>query len=170
MAGIGSAAVFVGILATVIPFSFLLRLLQQLPPALVQSHKRWPLAINGLITVMVSAAIGIFLQRTSGGGHGIAQIALEFLIAGLVYGFGLVLVLRQFCGVYEEFIVTVIAAGLALQKTSYSNIVKVEGEDHEAGETEIHIETSRGTHLKLILPTLQVERFYAHVRKKKSIE
>jgi len=87
-----------------------------------------------------------------------------------VYGFGLVLVLRQFCGVYEDFIVTVVAAGLALRKTSYTNIVKAEGEDKDGGETQVLIETSRGSLVKLILPTRDADRFYTHVRKKRSVE
>ncbi len=166
----GPAAVFLGILITVIPFSFLVRLLQQLPRALVQSHKRWPLIVNGLITAVVTAAVVLFLHRAADRSHSGSQIALEFLIAAVVYAFGLVLVLRQFCGVYEEFIITVVAAGLALKKTSYANIVKAEGEDKEGGETQILIETSRGSRVTLIVPTRDAERFYAHVRKKRSIE
>jgi fucose 4-O-acetylase-like acetyltransferase len=170
MSGVGPTAVFIGVLVTVIPFSFLLRLLQQLPAALVRSHARWPLAVNGLITAGVTAVIVLFLHRAADRSHGIAQVGLEFLIAGVVYGFGLVLVVRQFCGVYQDFIITAVMAGVALKKTSYSNIVKAQGEDTESGETKILIETSRGTRLKLILPTRQVERFYTHVRKKRSIE
>ena len=87
-----------------------------------------------------------------------------------MYAFGLVLVLRQFCGVYEDFIITVAVAGLALRKTSYSNILKAEKEDKDGGETQILIETSRGSLVKLILPTKDADRFYNHVRKKRSIE
>jgi hypothetical protein len=170
MMGVGSTAVFLGILTTVIPFSFLLRLLQQLPKALVQSHNRWPLMLNGLITTGVTAVVALFLHRAADRSHGYAQVTLEFLITALVYGFGLVLVLRQFCGVYEEFIITVAAAGLALRKTSYANIVKAESEDKGSGETQILIETSRGSLVKLMLPTRDADRFYRHVRKKRSIE
>lgn len=167
---IGPTALFLGILVTVIPFSFLLRLLQQLPRALVQANSRWPLMLNGLVTAGVTAAVTLFLHRAADRTRDPAQVALEFLIAAVVYAFGLVLVLRQFCGVYEEFIITVVAAGLALRKTSYTNIVKVEGEDGENGETQVVIETSRGSLVKLILPTRDVDRFYTHVRKKRSIE
>jgi fucose 4-O-acetylase-like acetyltransferase len=170
MSGVGPTAVFIGFLVTVIPFSFLLRLLQQLPPALVRSHRKWPLILNGLITAGVTAVIVLFLDRAADRSHGIAQVGLEFLIAGVVYGFGLVLIVRQFCGVYEDYIITAVMAGVALKKTSYSNIVKAEGEDTESGETKVLIETSRGTRLKLVLPTRQAERFYTHVRKKRSIE
>jgi len=170
MTGVGPTALFVGVLVTVLPFSFLLRLLQHLPAALVQSHRRWPLLVNGLIIAGVTTVIALFLHRAADRSHGLLQVAIEFFIAIVVYGFGLVLVLRQFCGVYEEFIITVVFAGLALRKTSYANMVKVEGEDKNSGETEIVIETSKGTRLSLILPTPAVERFYTHVRKKRSIE
>ena len=36
-----------------------------------------------------------------------AGIVVEFLIQAVIYGFGLALLLRQFCGVYEDFIITV---------------------------------------------------------------
>jgi len=170
MTNIGPTALFLGILVTVIPFSFLLRLLQQLPRALVQSHKRWPLVVNGLITAGVTAAVTLFLHRAADRTHSPFQVALEFVIAGVVYAFGLVLVLRQFCGVYEDFIITVVAAGLALRKTSYANIVKAEGEEGDSGETQVLIQTSSGSLVKLILPTRDVDRFYTHVRKKRSIE
>jgi hypothetical protein len=170
MMAVGPTALFLGILVTVIPFSFLIRLLQQLPKALVLSHKRWPLIFNGLVTAAVTAVITLFLHRAADRSHGFSQVALEFVIAAVVYAFGLVLVLRQFCGVYEEFIITVAAAGLALRKTSYANIVKAEGEDRDSGETQILIETSRGILVKLIIPTRDADRFYTHVRKKRSIE
>jgi hypothetical protein len=170
MMGVRPTAVFLAILITVIPFSFLLRLLQQLPKALVQSHKHWPLMLNGLVTVGVTAVVTLFLNRAADRSHGLSQVALEFVIAAVVYAFGLVLILRQFCGVYDEFIITVAAAGLALRKTSYANIVKAEGEDRDSGETRILIETSRGILVKLIIPTRDADRFYTHVRKKRSIE
>jgi hypothetical protein len=170
MMGVGPTAVFLGILVTVMPFSFLMKLLQQLPRALVQSHKRWPLMANGLITAGVTAVVALFLHRAYDRSQGTSQIAIEFLIAAVVYAFGLVLVLRQFCGVYEDFIITVALGGLALRKTSYANIVKAEREDRDGGETEILIETSRGSLVKLIIPTRDADRFYTHVRKKRSIE
>jgi hypothetical protein len=170
MMGMGPTALFIGILVTVIPFSFLLRLLQQLPPALVQSHRRWPLILNGLVIAVVTAVVSLFLHRAADRAQTLERLGLEFLIASVVYGFGLVLLLRQFCGVYEDYIITVVMAGLALKKTSYANIIKAEGHDRDGGETEIVIETSRGQVIRLILPTRNLDRFYKHVRKKRAIE
>jgi len=93
-------------------------------------------------------------------------LALQFMIATVVYGFGLVLLLRQFCGVYEDFIITVGMAGLLLWKTSYTNIAKAETRDAGGGEKEILIETARGGLFTLTLPASGVDRFYAQVRRK----
>src|SRR5207344_125007 len=101
----------------------------------------------------------LFLERATVRANGMRGVIVEFLIQAVIYGFGLALLLRQFCGVYEDFIITVVAAGLALRKTSYSNIVKAEGEDLDSGETRILIETSRGSLVELILPTRDADRF-----------
>src|SRR5262245_24667164 len=161
-----SAAIVFGILISVIPFSFLLWLLHRLPPVLAASHRRWPLLVNCLLMTVVAASTTLFLERAAVRGHGMRGIAVEFLIQAVIYGFGLALLLRQFCGVYEDFIITVGAAGLLLWKTSYTNIAKAETRDAGAGEMQIRIETARGGILSLTLPTHQVERFYAQVRKK----
>jgi hypothetical protein len=93
-------------------------------------------------------------------------IVVEFFIQAVIYGFGLALLLRQFCGVYEDFIITVGAAGLLLWKTSYTNITKADSRDSGGGESRIRVETARGGVLWLTLPAGQVDRFYAQVRKK----
>jgi hypothetical protein len=120
----GASAIAVGILITVLPFSFLLRLLQHLPPAIILSHRRWPLGVNVLLTATVATACAWFFDRALRGTQGATLISFEFLVAAAAYGFGLVLLLRQFCGAYEHFVITVGTGGLVLRKTSYSNIVK----------------------------------------------
>jgi hypothetical protein len=170
MTGLGPAAVVFGILVSAIPFSFLLWVLYRLPPPLVSSHRRWPLLANCVLVTAVVASTALFFQRAAIHAHGVLGVALEFLIAAVVYGFGLALLLRQFCGIYEDFIITVGAAGLLLWKTSYTNIAKAEIRDTGGGETQIRIETARGGQLSLTLPSHHVERFYSQVRKKHSGE
>jgi hypothetical protein len=119
---------------------------------------------------VVAASTALFLERAAVRAHGMRGIVVEFLIQAVIYGFGLALLLRQFCGVYEDYIITVGAAGLLLWKTSYTNIAKAEGRDSGGGEVQIRIETARGGVLSLTLPAQQVERFYAQVRKKHSGE
>jgi len=149
-----------------VPFGFLLLLLHRLPRAIVASHRRWPLLANCLLMTIVATSTTLFLDRAAVRAHGMRGIVVEFLIQAVIYGFGLVLLLRQFCGVYEDFIITVGAAGLLLWKTSYSNIAKADSRDTGGGEASIRIETARGGVMWLTLPADQVERFYAQVRKK----
>ena len=170
MIDLGSAALVFGILVSAIPFSFLLWVLYRLPSPLVPSHRRWPLLVNCVLMTGVAASTALFFQRAAIQAHGIQGIVVEFMIAAVIYAFGLALLLRQFCGVYEDFIITVGAAGMLLWKTSYTNIAKAESHDSGGGETRIRIETARGGQLSLTLPTHQVERFYAQVRKKHSGE
>jgi hypothetical protein len=166
MFGLQSAALVFGIFVSAIPFSFLLWVLYRLPAALVSSHRRWPIILNCLMMTAVAASTALFLQRAAVRPYDLKGLALEFIIATVVYGFGLVLLLRQFCGVYEDYIITVGMAGLVLWKTSYTNIVKAETRDSGGGEREIVIETARGGLLRLTLPANGVDRFYAQVRKK----
>ena len=102
MIGISSAALAFGIFVSVMPFSFLLWLLYRLPRALVASHRRWPLILNCLLATGVAASTALFFQRAAAERHGMAGIVAEFMIAAVIYGFGLVLLLRQFCGAYED--------------------------------------------------------------------
>ena len=163
-----SAAIVFGILISAVPFSFLLWVLHRLPPPLVASHRRWPLLVNCLLMTTVAASTALFLERATVRANGMRGVIVEFLIQAVIYGFGLALLLRQFCGVYEDFIITTGAAGLLLWKTSYTNIAKAESRDSGGGEKRIRIETARGAVLTLTLPAQHVERFYAQVRKKHS--
>jgi len=160
------AAWVLGILISVVPFSFLLWLLYRLPKPIVASHRRWPLLVNCLLMTVVASSTTVFLVRAASAIHGLSGVIVEFLIQAAIYGFGLALLLRQFCGVYEDFIITVGAAGLLLWKTSYTNIAKADSRQSGGGEAGIRIETARGGVLWLTLPANQVERFYAQVRKK----
>ena len=170
MSGILSAALAFGIFVSVMPFSFLLWLLYRLPRALVASHRRWPLILNCLLATGVAASTALFFQRAAAERHSMTGIVAEFMCAAVIYGFGLVLLLRQFCGAYEDYVITVGLAGLLLWKTSYTNIAKAEARDIGGGEMRIRIETARGGILSLTLPAKQVDRFYAQVRKKHSGE
>jgi hypothetical protein len=170
MIDLRSAAIVFGILISAVPFSFLLWVLYRLPAPLIASHRRWPLVVNCLMMTVVAASTALFLERAAVRAHGMRGIVVEFLIQAVIYGFGLALLLRQFCGVYEDFIITVGAAGLLLWKTSYTNIAKAEGRDSGGGEMRIRIETARGGILFLTLPEHQIDRFYAQIRKKHSGE
>jgi len=170
MIGLQSAALVFGIFVSAIPFSFLLWVLYRLPAAIVSSHRKWPLVLNCLMMTAVAASTALFLQRAAMQPYDVMGLAVQFIIATVVYGFGLVLLLRQFCGVYEDYIITVGLAGLLLWKTSYTNIAKAETRNGGWGEKKILIETARGGLLKLTLPANGVDLFYSQVRKKHGSE
>jgi hypothetical protein len=154
-------------LLTVVPFSFVLRMLQQLPPALATSYRRWPVALNALVVAVVTVCVAVFIRMSYlGDNRSAPSLAAMFLIAVLVYAFGLVLLFRQFCGVYSEYIITVGLLGLVLKKTSYRNIQDVEHAVERGGETRFRIYTSRGGAVRLTLPTQHGATFYGQIRKK----
>ena len=157
-------------LLTVIPFASVLRLLSQLPAALALSYRRLPPWGNALVVSVVTGVIALFIRiaylPAVGPPVPSFRVAIMFAIAVLVYAFGLVILLRQFCGVYPEYIVTVRALGLMLQKTSYRNITDVERVAENAGEVGFRVKTSRGTPVFLMLPLRHGETFYAQLRRK----
>ena len=160
-----SALVFAILVAT-IPFTFVLKVLQRLPQPLAASHRRWPLPLNFGLIAFVTAAAAVFVRGVySARGSSAAEVAAEFLIVALCYGFALVLLLRQFSGVYAEFIVTTGPTGLGLRKTTYRSIRNVEKVADAGGETRFRIETSRDFVVTLSVPTRHVSIFYDQMAK-----
>ena len=93
-----------------------------------------------------------------------AAVLMEFVIEALAYAFGLVLIMRQFSGLYPEFTVTTGRSGLSLRKTAYRNIVNIEELGREHGESRLRLETSYGTVVPLTLPTRDVASLYERVK------
>ena len=101
------SAFVVAILVVVIPFTVIVRLMVQLPKAVALSHSRWPMPANFAVIAGITAYTTIFVRNTYyGHGMNALGILMEFVIAGLAYVFGLVLLLRQFSGLYPEYIIT----------------------------------------------------------------
>jgi hypothetical protein len=160
-------AVLFASLLTVIPFTSVLRMLAQLPPAVVLSHRRLPAWANSLVISVVAGAVALFIRTAYLGTEprGPLAITFAFLIALLVYAFGLALLLRQFCGVYPEFIVTSTAGGLVLKKTSYRKIDAIEQQSEVAGEVRFRIRTLTGAVVTLVVPARDKESIYRQIRK-----
>ena len=72
--------------------------------------------MNYILIGTITAYVTIFI-RTAYYVRGAdpAAVLMEFVIAALAYIFGLVLSLRQFAGVYPEYIVTTGRTGLSLR-------------------------------------------------------
>jgi hypothetical protein len=159
------SALVVAILVVVIPFTFIIRLMLQLPKAVALSHRRWPLSANFGIVAAITAYTTIFIRNTYyGRSSNMPAVVMEFVIAALAYTFGLVLLLRQFSGLYPEFMITTGRIGLAIRKTAYRNITNIEETGREAGEAYLRITTRYGLVHSMTLPTRSVQALHDRVR------
>jgi hypothetical protein len=150
----------------VIPYTLLLKILLQLPKPVGLSHKRWPVSGNVVLVSGITAVITIFVHHVYYR-RGLAEpptVAMEFVIAALIYAFGLVLMLRQFAGLYPEFFVTTGRSGLALRKTAYRNVTHIRELGRASGEARLRVETSYGLTVALTLPTRYVPMLYERVK------
>ena len=160
------SALVVAILVVVIPFTLVIKLMLQLPKAVVHSHRRWPLPLNFGIVAAITAYTSIFIRNSYyGRGGNPAAILLEFMIAGLAYVFGLVLLLRQFSGLYPEYIITTGSTGLSIRKTAYRNIVNIEEAGRSHGEAHLRIVTQHGLIRSITLPDRSVQALYERVKR-----
>jgi hypothetical protein len=159
------SALVVAILVVVIPFTLIIRILLQLPKAVALSHRRWPLPVNFGIIAAITAYTTIFIRDTyyRRGGNP-AAILMEFVIAGLAYVFGLVLLLRQFSGLYPEYVITTGRTGLSVRKTAYRNIINVQEAGRGQGEVELRIMTQHGFMYSMTLPIRSVQALYDRVK------
>ena len=159
-----SALVFAMLVVT-IPYSLMLKIMSRLPKPVALSHRRWPLTLNVAIVGAVTAYTTIFI-RSVYYGRSPSSIALlmEFVIAALAYVFGLVLILRQFAGVYPDFIVTTGWTGLSVRKTAYRNIVDIREAARTHGEVHLRVETSHGIVVPFTLPARHLATFYERIK------
>src|SRR5438552_1708302 len=102
-----SALVF-AILIVVFPYTLILKILLQLPKAVALSHRPWTLGGNLVVIGAVTTWVTVFIHSVyyRRGLNSPVVLLMQFVIAALVYAFGLVLILRQFGGLYPEFFVT----------------------------------------------------------------
>jgi hypothetical protein len=160
------SALVVAILVVVIPFTLVIKIMLQLPKAVVLSHRRWPLPVNFGIVAAITAYTTIFIRNTYyGRATNPPAILMEFIIAGLAYVFGLVLLLRQFSGLYPEYIITTGSTGLSIRKTAYRNIINVEEAGRSHGEAQLRIATQHGFIHRITLPERSVQALYDRVKR-----
>jgi hypothetical protein len=160
-----ASATMFAILVVLAPYTLILKILVQLPKPLALSHGRWPLAVNIAVIVGVTAWVTVFIH-TAYYRHfqDPLVVLMEFVIAALAYAFGLVLILRQFAGLYPEFFVTTGRTGLALRKTAYRNVIKIDEVGRAHGEAHMRVETNYGLVVPLTLPTRYVPSLYERVK------
>lgn len=159
-----SATIF-AVLVVLFPYTLILRILLQLPKPVALSQPRWPLPVNVVVIAAITAWITVFIhsayyQR----GWNPWVVLMAFIMAALAYAFGLVLILRQFAGLYPEFFVSTGRSGLALRKTAYRNVIKIEEVARAHGEAHLRVETNYGLVVPLTLPTRYVASLYERVK------
>ena len=159
-----SSAIF-AILVVWAPYTLIFRILLQLPKPVALSQRRWPLGLNLAVITAVTVWVTVFIH-TAYYRHFVHPlvILMEFVIAAVAYAFGLVLILRQFSGLYPDFFVTTGRSGLALRKTAYRNVMKIEEVSRAHGETHLRVETTYGLTIPLTLPTRFVPSLYERVK------
>jgi hypothetical protein len=160
------SAVTFAFLVVVIPYTLIYKILLQLPKPVAASYRRWPLAANVLVIAVITACITVFIHGAyyRRGFLNPAAVLMEFLITALFYAFGLVLILRQFAGLYPDFFVTTGRSGLSLRKTAYRNVRRIEEVSEISGESHLRIETSYGLVVPLTLPTKHVAKLYERLK------
>jgi len=160
-----SAAV-VAVLVVVFPYTLIFRILLQLPKPIALSHVKWPLAANILVIAAVGTWVTVFIHG-SYYRRGLTDplvVLVQFIIAALAYAFGLVLLLRQFAGLYPDFLVSTGTSGLAVRKTAYRNVTKIEQLASTRGESQLRVETNYGLVFSFTLPTRHVASLYERVK------
>ena len=158
-----SATIF-ATLVVLFPYMVILRIMLQLPKAIALSHRRWPIAVNIALIFAITALIAVYIHSAYYRRVDPYLVLMQFVIAALAYAFGLVLILRQFGGLYPEFFITTGRTGLALRKTAYRNVTNIEEVARVYGESRLRIETSYGTVVPLTLPARDVPSLYERVK------
>lgn len=158
-------SVLFAVLVVTIPYSLILKIMLQLPQPLARSHRRWSLPANFAVIGGITAYVAIFIRSVYYvRGSAPTAVLMEFFIAAVAYVFGLVLILRQFSGVYPEYIVTTGRTGLSLRKTAYPNITDVQTVSEQYGESRLRIVTSHGKQISFTLPARDVSIFYERLK------
>ena len=159
------ASLLFAVLVVTIPFTLILRIMLQLPKPLALSHRRWPYVANISLIALITAYVTIFIRSVYyTRNQNTVALLMEFIIAALAYIFGLVMILRQFSGVYPDYIVSTGRTGLSLRKTVYRNIIDVEEISRNRAETTLLVVTNHGMAIRLTLPTRSVPVFYDQLK------
>ena len=153
------------VLVVTIPFTLILRIMLQLPKPLALSHRRWPYVANISLIALITAYVTIFIRSVyyTRNQNSVALL-MEFIIAALAYIFGLVMILRQFSGVYPDYIVSTGRTGLSLRKTAYRNIRDVEEVSRNRDEVQLQVITSLGAAIHFTLPARYLSIFYERLK------
>ena len=157
--------VLFALLVVTVPYTLTFRIMQRLPKPIALSYRRWPFVLNLAVTAAVTAYTAVFIRAAYyGRGANSPALLMEFVIAAVAYVFGLVLILRQFAGLYPDYIVSTRMSGLSLRKTAYTNITDVQEISRAHGEARLRVVTSHGMIIPFTLPAPHVAAFYERLK------
>jgi hypothetical protein len=162
------SATLLAVLVATVPLVWVLQVLRRLPEPLLASHRRWPPWANSLTIGGVTVAATVFIRSAYyARPFSAVDVGFQFLIAAVAYVFGLVLILRQFEGLYPEYFVSTGCSGLALRKVAYVNIVDVGILTENGVESTLEVEVGTGERIRLVLPASGVSRLYEAIETNK---
>lgn len=162
------ASASIAVLVATVPLGWVLRILRDIPAPVVRSFRRWPDWANILLIAAVTSIATVFIRLVYY--RPVPEpvtIAFQFVIAGLVYIFAIVLLLRQHVGLYPEYFITVGASGLALRKSSYRNVVDFAPSAESGREVRMAVTMGSGERVILHIPAHHVPTFRELVEKEK---
>ena len=134
------------------------------------SHRRWPFQVNLVIVIVSTASTAVFIRRlyySDAMSVDPAVDGLRFAIAAVVYILAFVLLIRQYVGLYPEYLVASGKGGFTLRKRLYQNIVRVEEARTSGHETEVLFYFQNRERLRLTLPDRGVPLVYELIEKNK---
>ena len=153
------------VLVSTVPMSWVLRMFMNLPAPLAVSHTRWPTWVNVLIIGFVTTVVTFFVNDVYYGSLiEPSVVGAKFLMTSLLYGFAFTLLLRQFKGLYPEYLITVGRTGLSITKTVYRNITKVEVVKKSRGELTVVVELQNGDSRSIELPKEYLSVFHDRIK------
>ena len=98
------------------------------------------------------------------------EIGIHFVAVSLIYLFGLVLLLRQFVGLYPDYLVSAGRMGLAIRKSVYQKIVNVQIYREGRRETSLNIRLENGERVRIDLPGDHLPVLYDRIRSSRILE
>lgn len=162
------AATLVAVLVATVPMAWVLGIMRDLPDPLVGSHRRWPGWANSLVIGLVTLSVTVFIRFAYyGATPEPLRIGFQLLIVSVAYVFGMVLLVRQFEGLYPEYFVTTGRSGLTVRKAAYRNVSGIEALREAGGETLLRIEMNSGRSLRLELPTRDLPVLFQAIERNK---
>jgi hypothetical protein len=161
------AASSIAVLVTTVPLCWVYRVLQGLPAPLVPAHPRWSVRVNLFLIGGATGSTAFFIRHIYyvDAVPDPAAGALRLAIAALVYILAFVLLIRQYTGLYPEYLVAAGPGGFTVRRRLYANVVRIEERDEAGGYTQVVLFLKNREKLRLSIPGEGVPLLYTLIEK-----